>query len=239
MKKSKDAWKKVLNDAWKKRSMAFRKKWVPFLLNFAQTDFSKEERLIPYWKAIGFLSSNPEQEFHLFDEDSFDLVWKSTGSHYAAIDLTVVQAEIRKVLKYMGRKKSPPLSDGSPGPSHPIILYGVKTHSGLYVDHGRFVIEQIPIHPPDASENQRVGRSIAWLLSKMINGLPLDSIRNCKGCHHYFLHTSKRERVFCTPSCAGRSIQKEKREELRVNHPRKYKAFLKQQKEIMRRRRSG
>lgn len=230
MKKSEDAYKKVFAAAWRKRSIAFKKKWIPFLLDFAQTDLSKESNLISYWKAIAFLSSNPDEEFHLFDEDGFDIAWKRDfkESHYTSIDLGVVQTEVRKVLKYMERRNLPPLSEE--GPFHPIILYHANTMLGLYVDHGRFIIKHILTPPLGINENERVGRSVAYLLSKMLNGLPLNSIRKCSGCNHYFVHLSKRKREYCSPTCSSRSIQRDRRGELKNRHPRKHKQFLLEQR---------
>jgi hypothetical protein len=79
---------------------------------------------------------------------------------------------------------------------------------------GRFEIERSPKEP--VPEN--------WLILNFI-GLVEKSetypIRKCKGeskdgkCGRYFLNLTRREKLFCTPSCASRSIQAEKRDRLR------------------------
>jgi hypothetical protein len=64
----------------------------------------------------------------------------------------------------------------------------------------------------------------------LMRGLSMYAIRRCKGCTRYFLNLSLREKIYCNPACASRSIARMKREELK-RHPRKYKAYLKKQNE--------
>ena len=130
-------WEKAQEKAKTKVEINFKKRWIPFLFEFAQKDLSKMDNLLPYLRAIAFLSSNPNQEFYLFDEDSFDSVWRRDfkESGYVSTDLGVVQAEVCKVLKYMGRKNLPDLSV-------PVILYHANIISGFYVNNSRgFLIE--------------------------------------------------------------------------------------------------
>ena len=216
MKKSEDAYKKVLTDAWKKRSIAFKKKWIAFLLNFSQMDLSKEERLIPYQKAMSFLSSpDPGIEFYLFDENSFDSWWKNQRGNYPTIDLEKIQLELKKVLKFWKRKDMTDLTS-------PVVLYTTKTIFGLYIDHEHFTIKHI-LYGVDTAPT-------TWLFIRMLNGLPLETIRECPDCHRYFLHLSKRKRDYCSPTCSSRSIQRERREELKKRHPQKHKQFLIEQR---------
>jgi hypothetical protein len=67
-------------------------------------------------------------------------------------------------------------------------------------------------------------------LSRLMDGVYINAIRNCNGCGRYFLNTSAREKLYCNSLCASRSITRMKYEE-RKKHPRKYKAYLKKQNE--------
>jgi hypothetical protein len=65
-------------------------------------------------------------------------------------------------------------------------------------------------------------------------------IRKCKGmskdkeCGRYFLNLTRREKLFCTPSCASRSIQSEHRKKLRETG--KWKAHLRKMKKYQKER---
>ena len=67
-----------------------------------------------------------------------------------------------------------------------------------------------------------------------IDGLPSDCIKKCEECGNLFIHISKKIKIFCSPKCSFKHLSRKRREELK-KHPRKYKAFLKTQKEKMRR----
>jgi hypothetical protein len=63
-------------------------------------------------------------------------------------------------------------------------------------------------------------------LAKLMDGFNIGAITRCKGCGRYFFNASAREKIYCSSSCASRSIAHKKYEELKKN-PRKYKAHLK------------
>ncbi|MGA2466095.1 MAG: hypothetical protein ABSH06_17310 [Thermodesulfobacteriota bacterium] len=63
-------------------------------------------------------------------------------------------------------------------------------------------------------------------LSKLMDDLNVNAITICEGCGRYFLRFSKRKKLYCSSSCASRSIAHKKYEELKKS-PRKYKAHLK------------
>ena len=70
-------------------------------------------------------------------------------------------------------------------------------------------------------------------LSTIIDGIPYDSLKVCPLCGGYFLNLTKRKKEYCSPHCTWRAIAQKKMGEIR-KHPRKYKAYLKKQREIMR-----
>jgi hypothetical protein len=219
----------------------FKKKWIPFVLEFAQANLRKmnKAKLFSYRKGMKFLSSPFAERF---DEDGFENYWRSGGyeKQNMGIDDTVMkillggfQSRFKWISKYMGWK------DKTDARQYPLHL--VKTNSVLYIDRswGRhnFVIRHLLDLTGQNQSAQLINRAVFFFMG-LLDGLPASSIRKCVGCDHYFLHLTKREKKYCTPSCAGRSIQREKREDLRKHHPRKYKAFLKEQKERMRKRRN-
>lgn len=69
-------------------------------------------------------------------------------------------------------------------------------------------------------------------LYRLLDGLPSHTIRNCPGCKKYFLNASRRKKTFCSPKCRGRVNAGRWRKDLKEN-PKKYKAYLKKQREIM------
>jgi hypothetical protein len=71
-------------------------------------------------------------------------------------------------------------------------------------------------------------------LSNIIDGIPYDSLKICPLCDGYFLNLTKRKKEYCSPHCTWRAIAQRKIGELK-KHPRKYKAYLKKQRKIMKR----
>jgi len=218
----------------------FKKKWIPFMLDFAQADLRKVDvaKLTSYQKGLNFLSSPFAERF---DEDGFENHRRSGGyqKENMEIDDTLkkilfkrFQPRFKWISKYMGRKDK---TD-----ARQYLLHHVKTNSFLYINRhwgkDNFVIEH-QLDPGEQDQSLRRINKAVFFFMRLLDGLPISSIRKCIGCGHYFLHLTKREKEYCNPSCASLSIQRKKREDLRENHPRKYKAFLKKQREIMRHRR--
>jgi len=210
--------------------MNFKKRWIPFILEFAQANLKKisEGELLRYRKGLIFLDSGFAERF---DEDGFQSSWKTGDYENVQFDLKQLQAGFNWVSKYLGRK------DKSDALQYPLVH--VKTMLMLSIDRqqDRLVARPILLMEEKNPSLQMMYR-IRFFFIKLLNDFPLSSIRICEGCKHYFLHFSKRERDFCNSACASRSIQREKREEFRRNHPRRYKAFLKEQRERMRKRRN-
>jgi len=226
-------WEKAKSKGQARVISNFKKKWIPFVLEFAQANLKKvsKAKLFDYRKGMIFLCSSFIERF---DENGFKEYWISTGheKENMEIDDTLMrillgrfQSRFEWISKYMGRK------DKTDARQYP--LHQVKTNSVLYIDRswGRhnFVIKH-DLDPTGQNQSARDMNKAVFFFIGLLDGLQVSSIRKCIGCDHYFLHTSKRERVFCTPSCAGRSIQEGKRERLKTDHPRKHKQFLLEQK---------
>jgi hypothetical protein len=67
----------------------------------------------------------------------------------------------------------------------------------------------------------------------LLEGLPQHAIRKCPGCEQFFFNPTRRKKEFCSPKCMWRVTAGKRRKELKEKHPKKYKAYLKKQREIM------
>ena len=70
---------------------------------------------------------------------------------------------------------------------------------------------------------------------KLLNGIPVTWIRICKGCGKYFLHTTAREKSYCSTHCGLRSVARKKYEEIKKD-PKKYAAHLAYHRKLSRER---
>jgi len=227
-----------------KDSMAFKKKWLQWVLEFIQMELDslstlKKENLIDevvYFTLGGFPAMFPIVRF---DDD----YWKE---HYcpppeerteplkkrfalAEQRLKRIQGAMQSVLEDVGNYRS--LQFEGPRKSFKLC----KTFSELSLvripsvwadeddDSGKFDIRIAPTREDDL---------VGWAklnFAGLLRDLPLHSITKCKGCGRYFLNLTERRKIFCTSSCASRSIARRKREELRKD-PQKYRAYLDKQK---------
>jgi hypothetical protein len=78
----------------------------------------------------------------------------------------------------------------------------------------------------EKSDPQRIG-----IIMRLV--VPANAFTKCKECDRYFVNLTERERLYCSPICAWRFLAKKKREEMKKD-PRKYREYLKRQREYMR-----
>lgn len=62
-----------------------------------------------------------------------------------------------------------------------------------------------------------------------LDGIPISSVRKCPECKSWFIHTSKRERIFCSNKCASKSsnrdrYQKTMKKPIQASEGRSFKA---------------
>jgi hypothetical protein len=55
---------------------------------------------------------------------------------------------------------------------------------------------------------------------------PLGSIRSCEECGKWFVHSTKRVKIFCSSQCAVRKANRERRQKIKKNDPKRYKKEL-------------
>jgi len=84
------------------------------------------------------------------------------------------------------------------------------------------------------TENQE--EYVRFKIFRLLEGFPGHAIRKCPGCQRFLFNPTRREKAFCSPQCMWRVIAGKRRKELKEKHPKKYKAYLKKQSEIMRQR---
>jgi hypothetical protein len=201
--------------------LAFRKKWIQWVLNFAQMDLKslpqsrmktlKEE--IAYFCSERVFEESGEELGESWEgfEDSLSL---ATPGEYEAVteisdrELSKIQKSIFKFLKALyniHESEEPiPLSEMS---------------SVIAPSFQGFKIYRYP--KTDSPKD--------WLILNfigLIERFETYPIKKCKGCQRFFLHLTKIEKVYCTSSCAARSIQREKLKIIYEN-PKKHQAFLK------------
>ncbi|HXX33815.1 MAG TPA: hypothetical protein VEM15_04995 [Thermodesulfobacteriota bacterium] len=223
-----------------RNNMAFKKEWLQWVLEFIQMDLDslstlKKEKLLD--EVVYFTLDPFPAIFPLFrlDDDyrkehfcappeerteplkkRFALAEQRLKRIQGAMQSVLENVENYRLLQFEGPKKSFELC---------------KTFSELSLvkspwtddNSGKFDFRIVPTREDDL---------VGWAklnFAKLLTDLPLHSITKCKGCGRYFLNLTERRKIFCTPSCASRSIARRKREELRKN-PKKYRAYLNKQK---------
>jgi hypothetical protein len=71
---------------------------------------------------------------------------------------------------------------------------------------------------------------VDYFFTYLLADLPTGVIRKCKECQKVFAHFSSKRKYYCSSYCAWRDLSRKRREDLK-EHPQKYKAFLKKQRE--------
>jgi hypothetical protein len=67
---------------------------------------------------------------------------------------------------------------------------------------------------------------LSFKILRLLEGLPGNAVRQCPECKRYFLHTSLREKIFCSPRCLWKSNATKRRRQ----DPEGYKKY---QRELM------
>lgn len=223
--------------------LAFRKKWIQWVLDFAQMDLNslppgklkvlKEE--VAYFCSERRPDESWEERWEEF-EDNLHLApltpvdnERVTEIDYGgeSVNLSEIQKCAIDFIKVLNDIHKPRRED------RPIERYLVKylPEMSSYIVSpfpGTFEIRRSPT--TSTPENLLILNFIG--LIERFDPYP---IKKCKGCDRFFLHLTKIEKVYCTSSCAARSIQREKREKL-YQDPKKHKTFLKKWRKYQKKR---
>ena len=70
-------------------------------------------------------------------------------------------------------------------------------------------------------------RLLLFIFLKSLNSLPLKSIRRCEECGRWFIHVTKREKMYCGNLCAARKSNRDRRIKTKSKDPTAYEQELK------------
>jgi hypothetical protein len=216
--------------------LVFKKKWLQWALDFAQMDLGSlsEQKRKALVEEIGFFcfrdfsESSWDEYQHTFDlvtQEEYDALLKD-------VDPLKIQKKLVEFLKKLDHIHEPRSQDA---PTERTYVYELPRMAAYITSsyEGEFQIRRFP--EENIPDN--------WLIPNFVNlieGFETYPVRKCKGknkdkeCGRYFLNFSTRNKVYCTPSCASRSIQAEKREELKRTG--RWKAYLRKMKKYQKER---
>jgi hypothetical protein len=228
----------------KNESELFRTKWLGWVLNlpFNLKRSSPEELRQLKAESLFFCSSL----FRLHNEKSFfkRLTPERYEEQQNEVDLTRLKNALSPAIRFIW-KFSSPADDGIPpgGKKSVRISPNFKWYEDEDLPLNDVSIE-LMVDFQDETQSFQVNYSTnnyltraQMNLSRLIEDFPSGSIIKCKGCPKYFIDTTLKKRKFCNSLCAARYISKNKREDMQLNHPRRYQRYLKDQRERMRLRR--
>jgi hypothetical protein len=229
-----------------------RKKWLQWIIDLIEMDLQS----VPKWQKEKLLfeaSYFCGKHFYSFD-DSIDFEryeeFASPEEKSPKFDLDKLQAVLMEWLKKIeivaAKGDSPELPSRSfltfleyphplPGPrkrkrrNADFDNISGPIDPGDYKDTWKrdFEIINEPIDPEDYTN---------WAIinfMRLIDGIGTDSVKKCKGCGRYFVNVTQMEKIYCTPSCASRSIVKANRDEL-LKDPEKSEVYHHKQRKYSR-----
>ena len=213
-----------------KESERFKKKWLEWVLNFPAINLKNlSAGKLHYIKseALFFCSS----EFRFQQEEGFfeHLTLERYGKMEGKVNLSDLQKILKPVVNFMANFSTFPDHIGTIKKIRPIYSL---SKSLPYVTIALEVDSKFESFHIAYETNDYLSYALLNL-ANLADSLPLDSLIKCKGCGKYFIDLTKRKRIYCNSSCASRYNAQIKREDLKKNHPRKYKAYLKKQRERM------
>ncbi|MFC1534389.1 hypothetical protein ACFL7M_13590 [Thermodesulfobacteriota bacterium] len=66
------------------------------------------------------------------------------------------------------------------------------------------------------------GEMLLMIFYRVLNGVQIGCLRECKECTKWFLHVTKRERIYCSNRCAARKANRDRRSRLKKTKPKEY-----------------
>lgn len=98
----------------------------------------------------------------------------------------------------------------------------------LHLDfHKRLMESPIKVWESAGDEEE----TLTYHFLRSLHGAKLSQIKLCPECGQYFLHTTKRDKIFCSNLCAARKGARDRRAKMKEDAPDKYQEILKQNKE--------
>ena len=143
--------------------------------------------------------------------------------------LSPLQEVLRKHIDWLTTAKEGEVLSMVPMRRHLRIGEDFSVQYDLLPDEGLFVIHR------QRGEKEEDTHNLLVMLQfdDALDGLPRNALKKCPECGNFFAHLSKKEKDYCSPKCAYKFLSRKRRDELK-RHPQKYKAYLKKQRESMR-----
>ncbi len=200
--------------------------WFVDLINFDYDSASKSERFEVAAKLMftlaGYSKFGMSEPGSLSPEDLWHAVGKT--DHLPAIGPEGLISSLRKLFHEIVENAQIAKDTGRLGdPSYEIKRFRDVTLSIRVVttetEDGpsyRIVLEGV-----DEEE------SLRFHLLQLLDGVPLSIFRRCPECGAWFVHTSKREKIYCSARCAARNATRKSRERLKSRDPKRYAEMLK------------
>ena len=69
-------------------------------------------------------------------------------------------------------------------------------------------------------------RTLLFYLCQTLEGVPFGAIKTCEECGNWFLHISKREKIYCSHKCGNIKANRDRRNKMKIEDPKKYEAEL-------------
>jgi hypothetical protein len=113
----------------------------------------------------------------------------------------------------------------SAGVKWKIVNEGKKNEKEFYRIDGEELVKK-RLHVSYYSINDE--ESLLMRFCQVLEGIPIESLRQCPECGNWFLHLSKREKVFCSHTCASRQDSRRRRQQIKKDDPQAYKKQLAQ-----------
>ena len=220
------------------KDLRFRKKWIEWVLNFERIDLNNltttmKEKIAE--EAYFFISDF----LQTFDESRFWEGRKQKKGEYetdrTAEVLKKIQSALVPLVVVIDKNTA---TSKRKGP-FPHFSYDLKNVApfltvGQGVDGDCYTIGFRPDYKSEGDWSVEQVRAVINF-SQLLLGLPLHSIKKCKGCDRYFLEITQREKEFCTSSCYARWFAREKMAKLKRNK-KKYDDFKKDRRLYMQKR---
>jgi hypothetical protein len=68
--------------------------------------------------------------------------------------------------------------------------------------------------------------TLLFYFFEALKGVPLGALRQCPECERYFLHVTKKHKIYCTNNCAAKGSVRQKRKRMKKTDPEEYRKEL-------------
>lgn len=216
----------------RKGQLEFKKKWLQWVLDFVQTDldslsiterktlaieicfFCSDDFFKVDWEDFKYNANRPVEarEDILNDILDKDLSEMERNPHSIQKELNYLVLTTEDLGLAKGVMRILPVTKS-------ILYVGWLGDESNIFSRGEFLIDSIP--NPLTLENYAI-INFAYLML----GCDIHSIVRCKGCEKHILNLTQRRKIYCSFTCASRTIAHKRYEELKKD-PKKYEAHLK------------